>query len=398
MMNYRNIQLPSSRILEWGKQGENKATRLSVDVSEFIKRSEGTIAVSCCRPDGKKYPHDCTINDTTVEIELSSYDTQVCGILTIVVSWMCGERIVKSETYCGEISRSISTSGEKPTPPFDGLIEQVCNAAIKAKESADRAEAAEEAVYAPAASVKRLEGGAMVTVTDKTGTTSAVIRDGERGETGPQGPQGEQGPQGPQGERGETGPAGADGKDAVIDATLTQSGQAADAAKTGEAIDQLKGDMDVLASFVYGKHAYGENIVRKSLTVPAGTVLNANSFVTGFNRSDIGASSDMIVLDCIAYLKAELEANETDYPNINKTLYFQASGHPWGHGGNVNAEWGTPYWFYDTRRDVITGYNSNYVPGYGDKILQIRTQQRAYTTTGPVTITYTALRLYANGI
>ena len=141
-MNYRNIQLPSSKILEWGKQGENKATRLSVDVSEFIKLSEGTIAVSCCRPDGKKYPHDCTINDTTVEIELNSYDTQVCGILTIVVSWMCGERIVKSETYCGEISRSISTSGEKPTPPFDGLIEQVSNAAIKAKESADRAEAA----------------------------------------------------------------------------------------------------------------------------------------------------------------------------------------------------------------------------------------------------------------
>lgn len=144
MMNYRNIQLPSSRILEWGKQGENKATRLSVDVSEFIELSEGTIAVSCCRPDGKKYPHDCTINDTTVEIELSSYDTQVSGILTIVVSWMCGERIVKSETYCGEISRSISTSGEKPTPPFDGLIEQVCNAAIKAKESADIAEAAAE--------------------------------------------------------------------------------------------------------------------------------------------------------------------------------------------------------------------------------------------------------------
>lgn len=143
-MNYRNIQLPSSRILEWGKQGENKATRLSVDVSEFIKLSEGTIAVSCCRPDGKKYPHDCTINDTTVEIELNSYDTQVCGILTIVVSWMCGERIVKSEIYCGEISRSISTSGEKPTPPFDGLIEQVSNAAIKAKESADIAEAAAE--------------------------------------------------------------------------------------------------------------------------------------------------------------------------------------------------------------------------------------------------------------
>ena len=166
MMNYRNIQLPSSKILEWGKQGENKATRLSVDVSEFIKLSEGTIAVSCCRPDGKKYPHDCTINDTTVEIELNSYDTQVCGILTIVVSWMCGERIVKSETYCGEISRSISTSGEKPTPPFDGLIEQVCNAAIKAKESADSAEAA--AQRAEAAAERAENAGGITEETDPT--------------------------------------------------------------------------------------------------------------------------------------------------------------------------------------------------------------------------------------
>ena len=166
MMNYRNIQLPSSRILEWGKQGENKATRLSIDVSEFIERSEGTIAASCCRPDGKKYPHDCTINDTTVEIELSSYDTQVCGILTIVVSWMCGERIVKSETYCGEISRSISTSGEKPTPPFDGLIEQVCNAAIKTKESADSAEAA--AQRAETAAERAENAGGITEETDPT--------------------------------------------------------------------------------------------------------------------------------------------------------------------------------------------------------------------------------------
>lgn len=136
---------------------------MSVDVSEFIKLSEGTIAVSCCRPDGKKYPHDCTINDTTVEIELNSYDTQVCGILTIVVSWMCDERIVKSEIYCGEISRSISTSGEKPTPPFDGLIEQVSNAAIKAKEFADRAEAAAERAENAGGS-----GGGIVEETDPT--------------------------------------------------------------------------------------------------------------------------------------------------------------------------------------------------------------------------------------
>lgn len=62
---------------------------------------------------------------------------------------------------------------------------------------------------------------------------------GDPGETGPQGPQG---PQGEKGETGEAGPAGADGKDgapgkdATVDATLTQSGKAADAKVTGDAL------------------------------------------------------------------------------------------------------------------------------------------------------------------
>lgn len=163
-------------------------------------------------------------------------------------------------------------------------------------------------------------------------------------------------------------------------------------------IKKINSDLDVLKTFTYGKHAYGENIVKKSVTVPAGTVLDANSFYAYFTRSDIGASKDMLVFDCIAYLKAELEANETDYPKIDKRLLFQAAGFPWGKGGTVKAEWGTPYWFYDTRRDVITGFKSANLPGSGYNLIQIRTQQVNYTTTGPVTITYTALRLYINGI
>lgn len=60
---------------------------------------------------------------------------------------------------------------------------------------------------------------------------------GDPGETGPQGPQGEKGEKG---DTGEAGPAGADGKDgapgkdATVDATLSQSGKAADAKVTGD--------------------------------------------------------------------------------------------------------------------------------------------------------------------
>ena len=54
---------------------------------------------------------------------------------------------------------------------------------------------------------------------------------GDTGATGPQGTEGAVGPQGPQGEPG---------KDAVIDATLTQEGEAADAAATGKRLAEIE--------------------------------------------------------------------------------------------------------------------------------------------------------------
>ena len=60
----------------------------------------------------------------------------------------------------------------------------------------------------PSAKIEQTETGAVITVKDKFGTTSAILSNGKDGKDGAQGPQGEQGPQGPQGERGEQGPKG----------------------------------------------------------------------------------------------------------------------------------------------------------------------------------------------
>ena len=60
---------------------------------------------------------------------------------------------------------------------------------------------------------------------------------GDRGETGPIGPQG---PKGEKGDKGDTGAKGEPGKDAVIDATLTQEGAAADAAATGKQLAEIE--------------------------------------------------------------------------------------------------------------------------------------------------------------
>ena len=74
----------------------------------------------------------------------------------------------------------------------------------------------------PTATVTQTDDGAEVTVTDASGTTTATIRNGTNGKDG------------------------APGKDAVVDATLTQDGQAADAKVTGEKIGQLKEDVTKL--------------------------------------------------------------------------------------------------------------------------------------------------------
>ena len=60
---------------------------------------------------------------------------------------------------------------------------------------------------------------------------------GDRGETGPIGPQG---PKGEKGDKGDTGAKGEPGKDAVIDAMLTQEGEAADAAATGKRLAEIE--------------------------------------------------------------------------------------------------------------------------------------------------------------
>lgn len=76
------------------------------------------------------------------------------------------------------------------------------------------AEAGSEGVLS--ASVEQTENGAIISITDKEGTTTATISNGSPGAEGPQGPIGETGPEGPIGPQG---PAGADGAAGATGAT-----------------------------------------------------------------------------------------------------------------------------------------------------------------------------------
>lgn len=159
------------------------------------------------------------------------------------------------------------TEPEPGTPAWQQLVDAVHTdataaeqaktdaqtAAQQAGEAAQKAAASEKAAgdaqKKAAESLQELKDGiASGEFKGEPGATGPVGPQGEQGPqgptgatgaTGPQGetgPRGEQGPQGEKGETGEVGPAGAPGKDATVDATLSQSGKAADAKVTGDAL------------------------------------------------------------------------------------------------------------------------------------------------------------------
>lgn len=162
------------------------------------------------------------------------------------------------------------TTPEPGTPAWQQLVDAVhtdAAAAEQAKTDAQTAARQAGAAAQKAAASEKAAGDAQKKAAEslqelKDGIASGEFK-GEPGATGPVGPEGPQGaqglpgpqgpkgdpgetgPQGPQGEKGDTGeagPAGADGKDgapgkdATVDATLSQSGQAADAKVTGDAL------------------------------------------------------------------------------------------------------------------------------------------------------------------
>lgn len=64
----------------------------------------------------------------------------------------------------------------------------------------------------PIATVTQTETGATISITDRDGTTTATVTNGQDGAQGPEGPQGERGEQGPKGDQGEQGIQGEKGE------------------------------------------------------------------------------------------------------------------------------------------------------------------------------------------
>lgn len=156
---------------------------------------------------------------------------------------------------------------------------------------------------------------------------------GDTGATGPQGTEGAVGPQGPQGAKGEP------GKDAVIDATLTQEGAAADAKATGEAISHLKDDVAEIDNAVFDTTT-AEELVNANPIVEDGKTLYTSTYIAIQEQSN----SSIATLTNVV---------------VGETLYISSTV------ANTTTSWG--FTFTDDRNKTIYHYYDESLSGLADK-------------------------------
>ncbi|WP_368501776.1 hypothetical protein [uncultured Faecalibacterium sp.] len=248
---------------------------------------QGLTIRACWHLPGGGAPASTLVQNGTMDVPASVTAQPGNGCVTFEGS--DGTRTVTSADLRYHVAANSGTDDgtlpEPGTPAWQEFVRSIASGELRGDPGKDG--------VSPTITVRDTDGGHRITITDADGVKVLDVPDGgtgPKGETGPQGPagpqgpqgemgpqgpqgvqgktgpagpmgpqgevgpqgqpgiqgvQGRTGPQGPQGEKGETGaqgPAGADGKDgapgkdATVDATLTQSGQAADAKVTGDAL------------------------------------------------------------------------------------------------------------------------------------------------------------------
>lgn len=232
-----------------GRSGENRATRVLVDLKSILSQYPDAIASITVKPPGRaEYPATVKQEDGILTWEITRAD--VCGkagngLAQITIRGADGT-VIKTAIACTRIEESLINETGPAPDPVETWIDKATGTLADVKRAGNAAQAVADEVQ------RRLDNGDFVGPQGPQGETGAKgdaftfddftseqlesLRGpkGDTGATGPQGTEGAVGPQGPQGAKGEP------GKDAVIDATLTQEGEAADAAATGKRLAEIE--------------------------------------------------------------------------------------------------------------------------------------------------------------
>lgn len=205
-----------------GRVGENRATRVLIEMKSILSQYPDAIAsITVKQPGRAEYPAVVKQEGGILTWEITSADIgdkAGSGQAQITIQDADGT-VIKTAIARTRVSESLGDATAPAPDPVETWID-------KATGTLDDVERAGNAAQAVADEVqRRLDNGDFVGPQGPQGEKGDPGKDGEPGATGPQGPQGAK---------------GEPGKDAVIDATLTQEGEAADAATTGKRLAEIE--------------------------------------------------------------------------------------------------------------------------------------------------------------
>lgn len=208
-----------------GRVGENRATRVLIDLKSILSQYPDAIAsITVKQPGRAEYPATVKQEGGILTWEITRADIgdkAGSGQAQITIQDADGT-VIKTAIACTRVGESLGDATAPVPDPVETWIDKATDTLANVEQAGNAAQAIADEVQ------QRLDNGDFV------------------GPQGPQGPKGETGPIGPQGSKGEkgdkgdTGAKGEPGKDAVIDATLTQEREAADAATTGKRLAEIE--------------------------------------------------------------------------------------------------------------------------------------------------------------
>ena len=249
----RDIILPLDRFgdqaLLLGRVGENRATQILIDLKSILSQYPNAIASITVKPPGRaEYPAAVKQENGFLKWEITRADIgnkTGRGQAQITIQDADGT-IIKTAIACTRVSESLGDATAPAPDPVEIWIDKATGTLADVERAGNAAQAVADEVQ------RRLDDGDFVGPQGPKGDTGEPGPigpqgpkgekgdKGDRGEKGDTGPQGETGAKGDKGDKGDTGAKGEPGKDAVIDATLTKEGEAADAAATGKRLTEIE--------------------------------------------------------------------------------------------------------------------------------------------------------------
>lgn len=199
-----------------GRVDENRATRVQIDLKSILSQYPDAIASLTVKQPGRaEYPATVKQEGGILTWEITRADIgdkAGSGQAQITIRDADGT-VIKTAIACTRVSESLGNATAPAPDPVETWIDKATGTLADVERAGNAAQAVADEVQ------RRLDNGDFV---------------------GPQGPKGDRGEKGDKGDKGDTGAKGEPGKDAVIDTTLTQEGEAADAAATGKRLAEIK--------------------------------------------------------------------------------------------------------------------------------------------------------------